>query len=302
MPANRLRRLGGAAAAVGFALMASTQMGIRPVGAEAAVPEAAVPEAGDRPLRAMSFNIHHGRGLDGVVDLERVAAAIEEADPDVVGLQEVDRHWSERSDFVDQAGVLARRLNMHVVYGANLDRDPLEPDQPRRQYGTAILSDHPILEWRNVFLPRTGTNEQRGLLEARVNVRGVPVLVYNTHLQHNSQSERIAQIDAIREIIGTPQDSVVLVGDLNARPDTPEIAAITEQLRDAWVAAGVGEGYTYPAEGPSARIDYVLTSADVVALAAAVVTSDASDHLPVHADVALPGSKVGVGRAPAGQP
>lgn len=297
MPANRLRRLGGAAVAVSFALMVPMQVGVRPVGADPAVPE-----AGDRPLRAMSFNIHHGRGLDGVVDLERVAAVIEDADADIVGIQEVDRHWSERSDFVDQASVLARRLNMHIVYGANLDRDPLEPDQPRRQYGTAILSDHPILEWRNVLLPRTGTKEQRGLLEARVNVRGVPVLVYNTHLQHDSQSERIAQVDAIREIIGTPEDSVVLVGDLNARPDTPEIAAITERLRDAWVAAGVGDGYTYPAEDPYARIDYVLTSDDVVARAAAVVTSDASDHLPVHADVALPGSKVGVGRSAASQP
>jgi endonuclease/exonuclease/phosphatase family metal-dependent hydrolase len=283
--------------AVGFALILPALAGATSAGADAGVPE-----AGDRPVRVMSFNIHHGRGLDGVVDLERVASAIEDADADVVGLQEVDRHWSERSDFVDQASVLARRLNMHLVYGANLDRDPLEPAQPRRQYGTAILSDHPILEWRNVLLPRTGTKEQRGLLEARVNVRGVPVLVYNTHLQHDSQSERTAQIEAIRQIIGTPEDSVVLVGDLNARPDTPEIAAITEQLRDAWVAAGIGEGYTYPAEDPAARIDYVLTSADVVARAAAVVTSDASDHLPVHADVALPGSKVGVGRATASNP
>lgn len=296
MPAPRFRRL-GAAFAVGFALLLPALAGATSAGADAGGPE-----AGDRPVRVMSFNIHHGRGLDGLVDLERVASAIEDADPDVVGLQEVDRHWSERSDFVDQASFLARRLNMHVVYGANLDRDPLEPGQPRRQYGTAILSDHPILEWRNVLLPRTGTKEQRGLLEARVNVRGVPVLVYNTHLQHDSQSERIAQIEAIRQIIGTPEDSVVLVGDLNARPDTPEIAAITEQLRDAWVAAGIGEGYTYPAADPSARIDYVLTSDDVVARAAAIVTSDASDHLPVHADVALPGSKVGVGRATASNP
>ncbi len=74
-------------------------------------------------------------------------------------------------------------------------------------------------------------------------------------------------------------------------------AAITESLLDAWVEAwveaGVGAGHTYPAQGPYSRIDDVLTSDDVVTRTAAVITTNASDHLPVVADVALPGSKVG---------
>lgn len=278
-------------------LVAALVTGVLTVVAATASPSearsGAGPQAGDRTVRVMSFNIHHGQGIDGALSLERIAATIEASGADVVGLQEVDRHWSERSDFVDQAAALAERLRMHVVYGANLDLEPLEPGQPRRQYGTAILSDHPIQAWRNVALPRTGANEQRGLLEARINVRGVRVLVYNTHLQHNSQAERLAQVDAIRSTIGTPTESVLLVGDLNARPDAPEIAAITESLLDAWVEAGVGDGLTYPAQGPYSRIDYVLTSEDVVTRTAAVITTNASDHLPVVADVALPGSKVG---------
>jgi len=48
---------------------------------------------------------------------------------------------------------------------------------------------------------------------------------------------------------------VILLGDLSATPDSPEIAAITEDLVDAWVAAGVGSGYTYDAASPHARID-----------------------------------------------
>jgi len=66
----------------------------------------------------------------------------------------------------------------------------------------AILSDFPILESRNTLLPRTGKNEQRGLLEALINVRGVPLRVFNTHLQHNSQAEREAQATVILDIIG----------------------------------------------------------------------------------------------------
>ncbi len=262
-----------------------------------AAPAQAAPAAPDRTVRAMSYNIHHGQGVDDRLDLERIAAEIRDSGADIVGLQEVDRHWGERSEFVDQAAALARMLHMHVVYGANLDLDPLDPGAPRRQYGTAILSDAPIHEWRNTLLPRTGNLEQRGLLEALVTVRGVPVRVFTTHVQHNSMQERLAQVAAVREVIGVPDESVVLTGDLNARPDTPEIGAITQDLVDAWAEVGVGDGYTLSAENPYARIDYVMHSGDVVARAAAVLSTDGSDHLPVVADLALPGDRVGAGSA-----
>ncbi len=253
------------------------------------------PSPRDRPLTVMSFNIHHGVGTDNLLNLQRVADVIKTEGIDVVGLQEVDRHWGDRSAFVDQAAWLADELDMHVVYGANLDEDPLEPGQPRRQYGTAILSERPIREWDNTYLPKYEGHEQRGLLRARINVRGVWVTVYNTHLQHNDANERVEQAAAIDALIGEPDESVVLMGDLNARPDTPEIQTLVDELVDSWEEAGVGDGYTYPVEDPNARIDYVLTSGDVITRTAAVVFTDASDHLPVKADVLLPGTRVGLG-------
>lgn len=286
----RLRHL---LAALGMVSLAAS------MGAAGIVPaaHAGEPQAPDRPLRVMSFNIHHGEGADGRLGLSRIADVIRDSDAGVIGLQEVDRHWSERSDFVDQASWLARELKMHVAFGANLDRDPIDPGQPRRQYGTAILTRWPILERENTYLPRFDGHEQRGLLRARIAVRGVPVQVYTTHLQHNDAEERLAQVRAIRSIIGTPEESVLLLGDLNATPRAPEIEELVDGLVDAWAAAGVGDGATYTSQDPSKRIDYVLTSDDVVARTAAVVTSDttASDHLPVTSNVALPGNKVGVG-------
>lgn len=245
-----------------------------------------------RPLSVATFNIHHGVGLDNVLDLERIAATVESTGAEVVGLQEVDVHFGERSNFVDQATWLADRLGMYVVFGANLDLDPLTPGAPRRQYGTAVLSEHRISEWTNTLLPRPEGGEQRGLLEARIRVRGLPVRVFDTHLQHNSQVERLAQIAAIRDILAGTDESVVVLGDLNATPDSPEIASLTEDLVDAWVTAGVGDGYTYDAVTPHARIDYVMSSGDVVARTAAVVTTDAADHLPVVVDLGLPGGGI----------
>jgi endonuclease/exonuclease/phosphatase family metal-dependent hydrolase len=245
-----------------------------------------------RPLKVATFNIHHGVGPDNVLDLERIAATVESTGAEVVGLQEVDVHFGERSNFVDQANWLADRLGMYVVFGANLDFDPLTPGAPRRQYGTAILSEHRIRAWSNTLLPNPEGGEQRGLLEAQIRVRGLPLTIFNTHLQHNSQVERLAQVAAIRDVLAGTNQSVVMLGDLNATPDSPEIAGITEDLVDAWVTAGVGAGYTYDSTTPHARIDYVLSSGDVVARTAAVVTADASDHLPVVVDLGLPGGGV----------
>jgi endonuclease/exonuclease/phosphatase family metal-dependent hydrolase len=246
----------------------------------------------ERGVRVASFNIHHGVGLDGLLNLERIAAVVERTGADVVGLQEVDNHWSERSNFVDQARWLADRLDMHVVFGANLDLDPPVPGAPRRQYGTAILSAHKIRASTNTLLPRPLGGEQRGLLEAQIKVRGIPVRVFNTHLQHDSQVERLAQVDRIRQVLATADESVVLLGDLNATPETPEIAGLTDLLVDAWLTAGVGDGFTFDAATPHTRIDYVMSSGDIVARTAAVVTTDSSDHLPVVADLALPGQKL----------
>jgi len=257
-------------------------------GTAAGVPGAPPP----RPLRVATFNIHHGVGLDNVLDLERIAATVESTGAEVVGLQEVDVHFGARSDFVDQANWLADRLGMYVVFGANLNLDPLSAGAPRRQYGTAILSEHRIRESTNTLLPRPEGGEQRGLLEAHIRVRGLPVTVYNTHLQHDSQVERLAQIATIRDIIAGVDESVVVLGDLNATPGSPEIANLTEDLVDSWVTAGVGDGFTYDAATPHARIDYVMSSGDVVARTAAVVTADASDHLPVVVDLGLPGGGV----------
>lgn len=238
-------------------------------------------------LRVATFNIHHGAGPDDVLDLEHAAKVIETMRADVVGLQEVDRHWGERSEFVDQARWLADRLDMRVVYGANLDLDPAEPGQQRRQYGTAILSRYPITSWSNTHLPRFEDHEQRGLLVANLRVRGVPVRVANTHLQHNDNLEREAQAAKVVELLGGDATRTILTGDMNAVPGTPEIDILTSAFNDTWALVGEGDGFTYPIENPDRRIDYVFTSPDIDVHHAEVVVTDASDHLPYFADVTV---------------
>ncbi len=79
----------------------------------------------------------------------------------------------------------------------------------------------------------------------------------------------------------------MLVGDLNARPDTPEIKTILASLSDTWIEVGVGPGFTSPAENATARIDYLLHSPQLKPSTASVPVTPASDHLPVVASYTL---------------
>jgi endonuclease/exonuclease/phosphatase family metal-dependent hydrolase len=241
-------------------------------------------------LRFMTFNVRHGNGLDQRVDLARTARVIRAARPDVVGLQEVDRHFGDRSGFLDQAQWLAAALSMHLAYGANLDFQPPASSRPRRQFGNALLSRHPVLNSENLLLPRTGGNEQRGLLRGEIEAGGRHWQVFTTHLQPNDPAERLAQAHAVADRIGAPRHPLVLLADLNATSGMPEVRALTGGLVDAWPAAGRRCGNTFPTPFPHRRIDYVLHSSACRALVAGVAGSltarIASDHLAVLADIA----------------
>lgn len=242
----------------------------------------------DVPLRVATFNVHHGVGSDGRLDLDRIAAVIAEIDADVIGLQEVDRWWARRSGFADQAGDLAELLGLHLAFGATLSRDGSDVARPRQEYGVALLSRHRIAATRNTLLPRPRGGEQRTLLDAEIVVGDATLRCLCTHLQHRSPRARGQQTAAISAVIGAAETLTVLMGDLNAGPDTPEVQTLAEHLVDTWSNAGEGAGFTYHARKPAARIDYVLASPGIEVEGAQVVDTDASDHLPVSVDLRLP--------------
>lgn len=235
----------------------------------------------------MSYNIRQGRDVEGVLDLERVADVIGGESPDLVALQEVGRHWSADSDFRDQAAELGRLLEMASVFAANLDRDALKPDAPRRQYGTAILSAWPLLASENILLPRVRPDdEQRGLLVLDVDLDGGPFRMHNVHLGVGADERRL-QVEAILDVVDRTSAPRALLGDLNARPTAPELAPLFARFSDAWAVAGEGHGFTFPASDPRARIDYALVSPQLRVRRASVPAPAGSDHLPLVAEVSL---------------
>jgi endonuclease/exonuclease/phosphatase family metal-dependent hydrolase len=235
-------------------------------------------------LKIMAYNIHHAVGMDGVLNTERIARTIEVEGADIIGLQEVDNHWSKRSNFENQAKWLAERLDMHYTYMANLDLDPLISGNHRRQYGAAILSKYPIIQVHNHPLRKIGDAEQRGLMETVINVQGHKLNVYNTHLSLTS-SERQIQVNEIMKIAGEANGAKVIMGDLNTTPESNEILPLTTHYKDT--LADQHDAYTYSVEGPPKRIDYIFTSKEIKTTQAKVISTLASDHFPLTAKLTL---------------
>ncbi|MES2177848.1 MAG: endonuclease/exonuclease/phosphatase family protein [Gemmatimonadota bacterium] len=255
------------------------------------VSSCALPRTSGEPhtVRVMSYNIAAGHG-----DLDRIAATIRAEAPEIVALQEVDVHWHARSGFADQAAVLAKALGMDARFAHIYDLDPTTPGAPRREYGVAILSKHPIVEFHNHTIARLSTvNEgtpatpMPGFLEVVLDVGGTRVRVFDTHIDYRPDpAVRVKQVAEMLAIIGEPSAPTLLFGDLNAPPIAPELQPLLRRLHDSWPEAN-GPGLTYPATEPVKRIDYVLTSRHFRVQTMRVPVTEASDHRPVTATLMM---------------
>ncbi|MCM3629116.1 endonuclease/exonuclease/phosphatase family protein [Paenibacillus glycanilyticus] len=241
-------------------------------------------------IKVMEYNIHHAEGMDDILNLNRIGDVIKSSGADIIGLQEVDNHFSTRSNFEDQAKWLANYLGMHYQFAANLDNDPLNAGEPRRQYGTVILSKYPILSSENHLLDNTQyPAEQRGLAKTVINVRGNHINFYNTHLDNKTPEARNIQVNEILGIVNQDNGTSILVGDFNATPDSPEIIKMSAQYHDTFAELGLNDAYTsyYYSDKPNRRIDYIYTSDDVKIKAGKVIDTIAADHLPITAELVI---------------
>ena len=233
-------------------------------------------------IRVMSYNIHHGEGLDGKLDLDRIAKLIVDAKADIVGLQEVDR-GCERTQKRDLPAELAKLTGMTVQFDKNI------PNQGG-EYGNAVLTKFPIKRAKNTHLKSFANGEQRGVQQLVLDIRGREVLFMNTHLDARREPvEREHSAVELQQIVAAAgKMPIILVGDFNAIPTAPSIVKVREFLADAWTNVSKEPGFTIPVKKATRRIDYVwVTPNSVEPVSMNVLYSEASDHLPIISELRL---------------
>jgi len=236
-------------------------------------------------LRVVTYNIHHAEGVDGKLDVERIASVLRGVDADVICLQEVDRGMA-RTGERNLPEEFAKLMEMRVAFEPNL----IVP--PSGHYGNATLTAMEIVEQENYALPNPHGVEPRGCLRVRIRWGSGAVDILNTHLGLKPD-ERLAQAKRIHEIMAelrakNPGGAIILAGDLNEPSTEPGLRVLLESLGDSSLLIGEDKRNTVPVKKPIRQIDFILYGVTMKAMSARVihdeVTMVASDHLPYVAD------------------
>lgn len=215
--------------------------------------------------------------------MELIRSGIEALQPDLIGLQEI----VVRRDGFDQGAMLLEGLGYEWAYGAAVrwtEDHPLLPwDAHGDGLGNVAASRWPILRSAVEPLPGEETGERRSAIALHVDSPWGSLSFTSTHLnwkyRHGPVRER--QVVALADFVDRWSEGAcappILVGDLNAEPDSAEVRFLCGLqsldgrgvfFQDAWrVAGNGGPGFTWDnvnsqaaiSHEPNRRIDYVMS-------------------------------------------
>jgi endonuclease/exonuclease/phosphatase family metal-dependent hydrolase len=238
-------------------------------------------------MRLLTYNIHKGiGGRDRRYRLQRIISVIEQENPDLICLQEVDQHV-RRSHFDDQPRLLADyfnaaghsyQLNVHLKSGG---------------YGNLVLARWPFLSKHQISL-RLNRKKPRGAQLAVVDTPEGLLHLVNWHLGL-AERERRWQVNHLLEhalFRESAQLPTLIAGDYNDWRNRLAIGDL-ERHGFAQVTAPPSHFRSFPAFLAVGSLDKVFCRGPIVIHNAAVVRNKiarrASDHLPLVVDFRIDG-------------
>jgi endonuclease/exonuclease/phosphatase family metal-dependent hydrolase len=127
-----------------------------------------------------------------------------------------------------------------------------------------------------------------GFAETVINVKGINVNVYSTHLDYRADPTiRQMQVADMLNVMSESNNEKILIGDMNAKPTAPELTPLFSTFKNTWKEVNNEDGFTFPAKQPNRTIDYILTTHGIQTESAETINTQASDHLPLISDVIL---------------
>ncbi|MFH1061918.1 MAG: endonuclease/exonuclease/phosphatase family protein [Candidatus Omnitrophota bacterium] len=254
-------------------------------------------------IRVMTYNVHSCRGLDGRVIPERIARVIEQFNPDLVALQELDvkRRWSKR---MDQPLLIAQYLRMQCHFQSAIAVEG-------EDYGIAILSRYPLKIKKSQDLSSCSKKsfpgkmyipvlkyffEPRHAIWTSVMIGGKEEVYFvNTHLSLRAQ-ERFEQVKSIlgQEWLnmGSHKVSTIFCGDFNEGLRSRGyklLKGVFNEVKSSM--ANKSSRKTLFSPLPLFEVDHIFYNGNLrvesVNVPKTSLTRIASDHLPVIADFSL---------------
>ena len=249
-------------------------------------------------LKICTFNLRHEIDVDGINNFwnrtARVRETIAAEQPDLIGFQEVTgamRAW------------LKEKLTEYTLLAPFFDGD-----SPVIAYRSAVFE---LTGFTHFWLSPTpqvpesrfgGDQSKYPRMAVSATLRhhkaAEPICFYNTHLDHKGTIARLLGATQLMQDMSKQPCKVVLTGDFNALPDTPEILTVTAcptmPMTDATaMLGGTFHSFGKKAPGEETKIDYIFTNAACDPTESYIVEdlpADGvyiSDHNPVCAYITL---------------
>lgn len=161
-------------------------------------------------LKTITFNMAHGKGLDGKVDVKRQAKVLKKYNPDIVFLQEIDM-YTKRSNYANQIRFFTKQIGL--LYCSMQTNIVLEEGF----YGDGIISRWPIAFSTNYLMPQVNkNNEQRGILRNKIQFGTTSLNLFSVHFPTNEEERILAAKELVKIASKIAENSVTIVaGDFN---------------------------------------------------------------------------------------
>jgi endonuclease/exonuclease/phosphatase family metal-dependent hydrolase len=242
-------------------------------------------------LRVATYNVHACIGGDGRHDPDRVAAVIGELDADLVALQEFTYPASVALD-VRSPVVLTTLDRYECALGPTRQRTRVTLTEC---FGNALLTRHPLVDVHRIDLSMA-RREPRGALAVTVDLGGTHVHVLAAHLGL-SVGERRFQVRQILDYLASVRgECVIVLGDFN---DWLPGRSATHVLDD--MLGRTPRRPSFPVAWPIFTLDRIwvrpLGALRRIFTHSSTTARQASDHLPVVADIARERINQAKGRA-----
>jgi endonuclease/exonuclease/phosphatase family metal-dependent hydrolase len=191
-------------------------------------------------MRVMVWNVWWRFGDDWRARERGIVATLKTYRPDVLGLVE---SWS--GDGTDQPRRFAAQSGLHSAWIPATVEPFDDPGHPGIDAGLGLVSRWPILEAGRHELPhdQRGGPQPHALVAALDHPRGpLHVIVAGSEWEPRFAEDHLAQVRCLAALATDRRLDgplpVLLLADLNASVDQPELAPLLDTMVDTWEAAG----------------------------------------------------------------
>ena len=239
-------------------------------------------------LKTITFNIHHGQGIDEIIDVKRQAELLKQYNPDVIFLQEIDMYTQRVGDesqldiISNYTGLYYRTIGINIRYRKGF-------------YGTGILSRFPVEYCANFLTPQTNiSHEQRGILYNKISFGTTKLHLFCVHLS-TYKDERLLALEELLKVINkiNKKEIIIVGGDFNVgitKIGNHKYEFVKEDKFEEYNILGkklnkiTNFDETWFSENGSGCIDTIFYSNNVDLKNIITIDNDYSDHYAVYAE------------------